>query len=349
MMIMVAGNSKHGSTDKSALREWKRKQGFEMLRKGMKKSVISKKLEVNRKTVYNWSVKLEQSGDWHDRKQPGSKGKLTENQKEKLKKIIDSGPRIYGYDTDLWTLKRISEVISREYNIEYNTTHIWRILKNLGYSAQIPVAVAMEKNPEYVNEWLGKNYPEYVKEAGEKNATILFQDESGVQSRPNVRRTWSQKGKRPRMMARENRDRISITSAVTPDGGLYFMIKEGSMNSNDMINFMEQLLSEINGFLYMFWDNITIHRSRTVKDFLEMHNDRLITRRIPAYSPELNPDEFVWNALKYQELSNFCPASRDELKNKVILTMNRLTRNPEQMKNIIRGSSLPLPPIMGKN
>ena len=99
----------------------------------------------------------------------------------------------------------------------------------------------------------------------------------------------------------------------------------------------------------MFWDNITIHSSRTVKDFLEMHNDRLITRRIPAYSSELNPDEFVWNALKYQELSNFCPASMDELKNKVILTMNRLKSNPEKMKNIIRGSSLPLPPIMGKN
>ena len=48
----------------------------------------------------------------------------------------------------------------------------------------------------------------------------------------------TQKGKRPRMMARENRDRISITSAVTPDGNLYFMIKEGSMNSDDMIKFI---------------------------------------------------------------------------------------------------------------
>ena len=200
-----------------------------------------------------------------------------------------------------------------------------------------------------MNEWLDKNYPEYVEEAREKNATILFQDESGVQSRPNVRRTWSKRGKRPRMMARENRDRISITSAVTPDGNLYFMIKDGSMNSNDMVKFMEQLLSEINGFLYMFWDNITIHRSRTVKDFLETHNDRLISRRMSAYSFELNPDEFVWNALKYQELSNFCPASMDELKNKVILTMNRLKRDPEKMRNIIRGSSLHLPSIMGKN
>ncbi len=221
-----------------------------MLRKGIKKSVISKKLEVNRKTVYNWSVILEKGGDWNDRKQPGSKGKLTKEQKDKLKKIIDCGPRIYGYDTDLWTLKRISEVISGECNIEYNTTHIWRVLKNLSYSAQIPVAVAMEKNPEYVNEWLDKNYPEYVKEAREKNATILFQDGAGVQSRPNVRRTWSQRGKRPRMMARENRDRISITSAVTPDGGLYFMIKDGSMNSNDMVKYMDSFTCS--GTIYQY-------------------------------------------------------------------------------------------------
>ncbi len=135
--------------------------------------------------------------------------------------------------------------------------------------------------------------PEYVKEANEKNATILFQDESGVQSRPNVRRTWSKRGKRLGIKVEENRGRISITSAVTPDGGLYFMIRKGSMDSEDIISFLDQLLSEIHGFLYMFWDNITIHRSRIVKDFLETNNDRLIIRRIPAYSPELNLDEYV--------------------------------------------------------
>ena len=224
---MATGKPRHGSSDKSEIREWKRKQGFEMLKKGMKKSVISKKLGVNRKTVYNWSVKLEQSGDWHDIKQPGSKSKLTKDQKEKLKRIIDGGPRSYGYDTDLWTLKRISEVISGEFDVSYNTTHIWRVLKNLGYSAQIPVAVAMEKNSEYVKEWLEKNYPEYMKEAMEKSATILFQDESGVQSRPNVRRTWSPRGRRPAIRVREKRDKISISSAVSADGDLYFAIKEG--------------------------------------------------------------------------------------------------------------------------
>ena len=51
------------------------------------------------------------------------------------------------------------------------------------------------KEPEYVREWLEYEYPEYVKDAREKNARILFQDESGIQSRPNVRKTWSQREK----------------------------------------------------------------------------------------------------------------------------------------------------------
>lgn len=75
------------------------------------------------------------------------------------------------------------------------------------------------------------------------------------------------------------------------------MINGGSMESNDIINFLSHHLSEIHGFLYMVWDNIAIHKSRIVNDFLETNNNRLITRRIPAYSPKLNPDEFVLNDL----------------------------------------------------
>lgn len=119
------------------------------------------------------------------------------------------------------------------------------------------------------------------------------------------------------------------------------------MNGNDIISFLEQLLTEIEGFLYIFWDNIMIHRSRKVKEFLGNHNDRLITRRIPPYSPDLNPDELVWNALKYQKLSNFCPKGYDELYEGVELTMNMLNSDPESMRKIIRETSLPLPSTVG--
>ena len=91
-----------------------------------------------------------------------------------------------------------------------------------------------------------------------------------------------------------------------------------------------------------------IHRNGKVREYLGTHNDRLITRRIPAYSPELNPDELVWNALKYKQHPNFCPESMDDLKNAVTSTMNKLKSNPERLRNIIRCSSLPLQTLTGK-
>ena len=327
--------------------EWKRKQGMELLRSGTKQAHVARKMGVNRRTVYDWRKRMDNDQDFRNRKKKGRNSRLTDDQKKRLKEIIDNGAVSYGFLTDLWTLKRIAAVIEKEFGVHYNTTYIWQLLRVLGYSAQIPIAVAMEKDDDYVKRWLSEEYPQYVKEAREHDATILFPDESGMQSRPNVRRTWSMKGKRPQMSVKEARDRISIVSAVSEDGELFFSMKYESMRDHDIVSFLEQLLSEINGFLYIFWDNITIHRSEDVKEFLFDNNDRMITRRIPAYSPELNPGEWIWDALKYQELPNFCPTSREELWHKAEETLLRMKGDPERIKKIIMGTKLPLPSLVG--
>ena len=74
---------------------------------------------------------------------------------------------------------------------------------------------------------------------------------------------------------------------------------------------------------------------------------RIVTRRIPPYSPDLNPDELVWNALKYQKLSNFCPKSFDELYERAEFIMNLLKSDHESMGKIIKGTKLPLPSTVG--
>lgn len=327
--------------------EWKRKQGMELLRMGTKQAHVARKMGVNRRTVYDWRKRMDNDQDFRNRKKKGRNSRLTDDQKKRLKEIIDNGAVSYGFPTDLWTLKRIASVIEKEFGVHYNTTYIWQLLRVLGYSAQIPIAVAMEKDDDYVKRWLSEEYPQYVKEAREHDATILFLDESGMQSRPNVRRTWSIRGKRHQMSVKEARDRISIVSAVSEDGELFFSMKYESMRDHDIVSFLEQLLSEINGFIYIFWDNITIHRSEDVKEFLFDNNDRMITRRIPAYSPELNPDEWIWDALKYQELPNFCPSSKEELWHTAEETLLRMKSDPERIKKIIVGTKLPLPSLVG--
>ena len=150
------------------------------------------------------------------------------------------------------------------------------------------------------------------------------------------------------MKVRERRDKISISSAVTEDGDLYFMIAKGRMNEDHIITFLDQLLSGIEGFLYLFWDNIMIHRSNNAKEYLDIHNNRLIARRIPAYSPELNPDELEWDALKYQEHLNFCPRGYDELCSRAETTLVKLKSDPVKIKQIIKGTKLPLLSTLGK-
>ena len=146
---------------------------------------------------------------------------------------------------------------------------------------------------------------------------------------------------RDEVLSRDERNiSVSISSAVSPSGDLYFMIMEGSMNSNNAIAFLDQLLNENEGFLYNFRDNIMIHKSKIVKNYPSAHNDRIITERIPVYFSELNPDKFVWDLMKYQELPNFCPSGIDELKSTVIMTLKRI-------RDAIRDSSLPLHPFMG--
>ena len=327
--------------------EWKRKQGMKLLRSGMKQAQVARKIGVNRRTVYDWKKRVDDDQDFRNRKKKGRNSRLTDKQKEELKRIIDGGATNYGFPTDLWTLKRIAAVIEKEFGVHYNTTYIWQLLRVLGYSAQIPIAVAMEKDNDYVKKWLSEDYPLYVKEAREHGATILFLDESGMQSRPNVRRTCSTRGKRPPISVKEARDKISIVSAVSEEGELFFSITYESMKDYNIIAFLEQLLTEIRGFVYIFWDNITIHRSENVKKFLFDNNDRMITRRIPAYSPELNPDEWIWDALKYQELPNFCPTSKEELWQTAEETLLKMKSDPEKLKKIIMGTKLPLPSTVG--
>jgi hypothetical protein len=77
-----------------------------------------------------------------------------------------------------------------------------------------------------------------VKEAREHNATILFLDESGMQSRPNVRRTRSIRGESRQMSMKEARDKISIVSAVSEKEDLFFSMTHESMKDHDILAFL---------------------------------------------------------------------------------------------------------------
>ena len=123
-------------------REERRRLAYRWLRRGVSKTEVARRLGVAWRTVWVWDKRrlAEGPGSWREHQHPGPARRLTAEQRKKLQKILLEGARAHGYETDLWTLKRMAEVIHEEFGVEYTESGAWRMLREMGFSAQVPRA-----------------------------------------------------------------------------------------------------------------------------------------------------------------------------------------------------------------
>lgn len=168
--------------------------------------------------------------------------------------------------------------------------------------------------------------------AAEEHRTILFVDEAGFYLLPFVARTYAPVGQTPVLRAPLAHDHLSVISALTPDGRLFTHIQTEALRGPAIVAFLRQLLRQVRGKLLVIWDGAPIHRCQAVRDFLAAGAaQRLHLERLPAYAPELNPDEGIWDLLKRGELKNRCCHDLDELRWELGLAIRRLRRHSDRL------------------
>ena len=134
---------------------------------------------------------------------------------------------------------------------------------------------------------------------------MVFADQSGFYLLPLVMRTYAPTGQTPVIKEYLTHDHLSAMSGITPEGKLYMTVQESCYKGPDVVSFLRHLLRHILGKLLVLWDRAPIHRSKVVKKFLAQEAaKRIHLEQLPAYAPELNPDEGIWNYLKRVELKN---------------------------------------------
>jgi len=120
-------------------------------------------------------------------------------------------------------------------------------------------------------------------------------------------RTYAPRGKTPMLRVKLTRDHLSAIGGITPEGRILMQSQDHSYKGPEVVRFLQMLTREISGNLLVIWDGATIHHCQAVKDFLAKGGaKRIHLERLPAYAPELNPQEGVWNLLKRVELKNVC-------------------------------------------
>ena len=165
----------------------------------------------------------------------------------------------------------------------------------------------------------------------------MWVDESGFYLLPAVASTWAPVGKTPILRSKLSREHFSAISGITLEGGLYLMMKENSFKGPDVVQFLQGLLEEIEGKVMVIWDGAPIHRSNAVKEFLAQGAaQRLHLEPLPAYAPELNPDEGIWRHLKRVELRNVCCQDLLDLLVEITMATKRLFNKPDVIRACLK-------------
>ena len=180
------------------------------------------------------------------------------------------------------------------------------------------------------------------KGAQRRGATVAFADEAGFYLLPGVVRTWAKKGKTPVLKTPTTHEHLSVASAVTMTGKLVTQIRTQPFDGAAIVDFLKHVLRQIPGRVVLVWDGARIHHCAAVKAFLKAGAaKRLRLIRLPAYAPELNPDEGVWRWLKRQ-LGNLCCRDLNELRYELGLAIQRLRRRPEVIQSFFQNAGLQL-------
>lgn len=167
----------------------------------------------------------------------------------------------------------------------------------------------------------------------------MFFDEFGYSFQEPLARTWAPRGQRP-ILKRVEYDRRGLSTAVglTLSGNIYKRHFKGSMRSAQVIETLEHLRRHLRRPMLVIWDGASIHKSKETQAYLADHLDILI-EPLPAYAPELNPEEYCHGNVK-AHLKNATPDTVREVRILLDRGFARLRHRPALLLQFIRHAGL---------
>jgi transposase len=306
---------------------------------GESPEVVIKALGFTRSQIYEWISKYREGGieALRSRKAPGKSPKLVGQQLQKIYKIVvGNNPLQLKFEFALWTRAMVKELILREYKVNLSEVSVGRLLKKLGLSPQRPMHRAIQRDDLAVFKWMAEDYKKIQKLSQEQKAEIYFGDESCVRSDYHSGTTWAPKGKTPIVKTTAIRHKVNLISAINTRGAMRFMATEENVTAPVFVDFLKRLIVKAPTPIFLIVDNHSVHRSNEVREFVKSTDGKLRLFYLPPYSPELNPDEHVWNYLKNHHIGRQTTKNGYELSKRVESILRSLQKLPEKVISFFR-------------
>jgi len=292
---------------------------------------VVKALGLGKRCIYNWLAAY-RTGGWGQLKAKKLFGRPMKLQPQQIawlyRTIAGTTPLQHRFEFALWTIQLVRWLIYDEWQIKLSRSSVHRLMRQLGLSCQRPLVRAYEQNPERVERWKQEEFPAIRQMAQQAGAEIWFGDESGVRSDYHSGTTWGVRGRTPVVQKTGQRFKFNLLSVINNLGEMRFMLTERRVDNSLYIEFLKRLLQGVDKPIFLILDGHPVHRSRPVKNFAVSTNGKLRLFFLPAYSPELNPDEQVWNEVKNRRVGRLSLRSKEELRQRLKSSLASLQRLP---------------------
>ena len=323
-----------------------RERCIALRKKGNRNSEIARLLGLAPQTTSRWWRVYQEEGKraLKPRKvgrPKGSKKALSpEQEKRIIALLVEKNPKELKFKFALWTRESVKALVDREFGMDIPISTVGHYLKEWQFTAKKPIKRAYERNDAKAKAWMEEEYPKIRKQAKEEKAEIWWGDETSCISLPHNLKGYAPKGKKPLLEHTARKFRINMISAITNTGKSMFALYDEAINTERFLDFLQRVIDSSDRKVYMILDNLRVHHAKVVKAWVEEHNDRIELFYLPAYSPDLNPDEYLNQDYKQSANRNKVPTTKKQLEKNTRTYMEDLANNPQKVKNFFLAESV---------
>jgi transposase len=141
--------------------EQRRRHAARLFRRGASQAAVARRLGVSAQTASRWHARWAEGGmrSLRASRRAGRPAQLTGRQLARLRQVLLDGALAAGFDNQLWTLSRIQTVVWRRFGVGFHRSHVWRLVRSLGFTPQRPVRRAVERDEDRIARWVAEEWP----------------------------------------------------------------------------------------------------------------------------------------------------------------------------------------------
>jgi transposase len=308
------------------------------VRAGEKVAAVMRSYRLSRTTYYKWTRRMAEGGgtvhSLKSRKAPGGRARLNPAQKQQVRRwVVGKDPRQYGFDFGLWTRAIVRDLIRKTWAVDCSVETVGRLLKELEITPQRPLTRAWQRDPKAIRKWRQERFGQVQREAKACGAEILFLDEAGFRADAQMGRTWGRRGKTPVIERDGRRPAVNALGSVSSRGAFHWHVFSGPFNAGVFVEYLKALRARMRRPVVLVLDRHPVHVSAAVRRYVESAQSRLKLEFLPAYAPELNPQEQAWRYAKRTGTSR-TPLRRGEtMQGRVQEDLASMSRRPRLIRS----------------